>query len=308
MTEFWNVLESAGRLEPSTVTASFAAGGCAAGTLLLLSIRRHVAETTLLGPWQWALVSLWAVAACEMVAGLASGRRNLFWLEPARFAAAVLTVCPLMALLGAKRPQDRPWKYVVLSLWAVLSLPALQGVLLSRGAGFDVHPLRGWLLSGLILLGVVNFLPTRLRWSAISGGIGQVLLLSQHLPVPARALGTPGALGGLFTICVTLALASLALRLPRPVPQSLDRLWLDYRDLFGILWSLRVAERINASSQANGWCLTLDWRGFRVTGEFRSLDSLPLETRRSLERHVQSLLRRFVSRNWIGTRMSQQVN
>lgn len=308
MTELWKMLEMIGRLEPSPVTAAVAGGLAAAASLLLVNVQRHVAETTLVAPWHWALLSLWAIAACEIAAGLAAGGQSPFWLEPARFAAAVLTVCPLMALLGAKRPQDRPWKYVVLSLWAVLSLPALQGVLLGRGAGFDVHPLRGWLLFALILLGVVNFFPTRLRFSAISCGISQVFLLSQHLPVSGCSLGTPGALAGLMTINVSLILALLALRFPSRASVPLDQLWLDFRNLYGILWSLRVAERVNASSQANGWSLTLDWGGFRATGELRSPDNLTAETRRSLERHLQSLLRRFVSRNWIGQRMGQHVD
>ena len=43
--------------------------------------------------------------------------------SPLDFAAAMIVFCPAMALLGAKRPQDKPWQLIVLSLWGILALP-----------------------------------------------------------------------------------------------------------------------------------------------------------------------------------------
>ncbi len=82
---------------------------------------RSLEGTTLRAPWYWTLAAV-----------VAPGRGRVFRravplsASHVRYLAAVATFCPLMAVLGAKRPQDRPWQFVVLSLWIVLALPGLQ--------------------------------------------------------------------------------------------------------------------------------------------------------------------------------------
>src|SRR4051794_207498 len=100
----------------------------ATGLLFLWLQRRAVAGTTLTAPWWWSVVSLLALALAEFV--------TAFWKSDSdpsaaalRFIAATSTFCPLMALLGAKRPQDRGWQFIVFSLWVVLALPGLEWLL-----------------------------------------------------------------------------------------------------------------------------------------------------------------------------------
>src|SRR6185295_15343995 len=78
--------------------------------------------TTLVAPWAWSALATLTVAGSEVAAGLAGDLAS--WIVPLRFMAAMSAFCPIMAVLGAKRPQDRAWQFIVLSLWAVLCLPA----------------------------------------------------------------------------------------------------------------------------------------------------------------------------------------
>ena len=50
-----------------------------------------------------------------------------------RVVFAALSVCPVMSLLGAKRPQYGVWQFIVGSLAAVLALPAVSAVLIHPG-------------------------------------------------------------------------------------------------------------------------------------------------------------------------------
>jgi hypothetical protein len=87
---------------------------------------RKLRGTTLVGSQVWLGTCLVAVAAVDIWQTLAVERANASAAEPLRFFAATLTFCPLMALMGAKRPQDRAWHFIVLSLWVVLALPAMH--------------------------------------------------------------------------------------------------------------------------------------------------------------------------------------
>ena len=60
-------------------------------------------------------------------------RRGPTFPKRRRFAAAVLSFAPTMALLGAKRPQNGAWQFVVITLWAILALPAFEVLLRGRG-------------------------------------------------------------------------------------------------------------------------------------------------------------------------------
>ncbi|MES1213155.1 MAG: hypothetical protein ABUL64_01075, partial [Singulisphaera sp.] len=85
--------------------------------------RRYVRGTTLVAPWCWAIVAVALVAAVDGAALLSGSGMTPAWLSAARYLAAIATFCPLMAVLGAKRPQDRAWQLIVLALWFVLALP-----------------------------------------------------------------------------------------------------------------------------------------------------------------------------------------
>jgi hypothetical protein len=274
----------------------------------LLSGYRHVTETTLRACWIWCLVSLVALTLAAMLA--------LGPLEPGpameshlRHAAGITTFCPLMALLGAKRPQDRAWQFIVLSLWIVLMLPSLASLVDRPEATLGLHGARQWFLAVLIAVGLFNGIATRYWPSSLLAAAAQVLLLASFLPWLdeqfQQGLWASRAVYSSALACLAVAAVLRAAGWPRrpKVTEPLDRLWLDFRDRFGAVWGLRVAERMMAAAHLLKWPLRLGWHGFSPTDPAADLRNLPPETRRAVEKSLRTLLRRFVSSAWIAQRL-----
>ena len=79
--------------------------------------------TTLRAPCGWSVLSLLIIVAAEVLIDLL---RLGAAAATVRYLAATTTLCPLIGLLGAKRPQDRGWQFIVATLWVVLALPACR--------------------------------------------------------------------------------------------------------------------------------------------------------------------------------------
>ncbi|HTU23785.1 MAG TPA: hypothetical protein VMF30_00220 [Pirellulales bacterium] len=270
------------------------------GSLLLLRARRAVLDTTLLAAWWWTLAAWLAVITAGLV-GMVPGysQADTSWHQSLQMAAAMTTLCPAMAMLGAKRPQYAAWQWIVLSLWVVLSLPAAEWLLFAGPPA--VHTARRWFLLVLLLPGIVNYLPTRHAGSAVLFGIGQAILLAPYLP----AGSLPASDHSLLAATLFVAALAAALR-PRRRPAArdpLDQLWRDFCNFYGLIWSLRVAERFNAAAVAAGWPVRLSWRGFRSpTGDL--LPGLSTAERAAMANNLTSWLSRFVSSEWIAKRLS----
>jgi hypothetical protein len=253
--------------------------------------------TTLIAPWVWASISLVTLSAVELAIALI-GEPLPAWAPAARYAAAMSTFTPIMALLGAKRPQDRGWQWIVLTLWAILCQPAAEWLLF--GGVAEIHPARFWFQMILIVVGATNGIGTR-NWpaSALFCG-GQVLLLLPYYSAdPPLAAGSAAfwGLAGIFLSLISLTATGAA---QREQSGSLDRVWLDFRDEFGVVWALRILERINASARMYDWPVQLTWQGLRDR-EFAPAEIPPL-----VEESFRTLLRRFVSAEWIDERLALQ--
>jgi hypothetical protein len=49
-----------------------------------------------------------------------------------------------------------------------------------------------------------------------------------------------------------------------PVPENeIDRLWLDFRNRFGLVWGQRLREQFNRAALNAGWSVYLAWPGLR---------------------------------------------
>jgi hypothetical protein len=188
---------------------------------------------------------------------------------------------------------------VVAALWGLLALPAAEALLVRRGAHLALDELTGWLLWLLILLGPSNFVGTRYLPAALLVAIGQVLMLSGHLPlIPWEHRQTLWAAG--TAIPATAALLAAHGQRSTRFPHQRDRLWLDFRDTFGAAWALRIQDRFNHTAETCGWQLRLTWRGFRdrSTGRPADITAQPAAVRRCFA----SLIRRFVSPEWVEIR------
>jgi hypothetical protein len=303
---------------PAPFAAALAICAGAATASMLILRRRAVAQSTLVPAWWWALAAalVWSITE---TAGALGGESSAHWLAPLRLAAAALSFCPMLAVLGAKRPQHAAWSFVVAALWAVVSLPAAEALLLQRGQRLEIGDVRGWFLWILIVVAPINYLPTRQWLAAALLAVGQTLALSEYLPLIRQPLFEGSYLGG-------LALAALAVTMVRRpgsrATSAYDRLWLDFRDLFGLFWALRLQERVNAVATTNQWPIDLGWSGLvdrergreslaetdTATGTTEpAKDSRPpwVAIEPTLRTTLRGLLRRFVSSRWIAERLAR---
>lgn len=267
----------------------------AAGAVVLMRCRSAIRGTTLLGPWCWTGFSLGCVALTESWVASHSAAEGWSAANAVRYLAATTTFCPGVAWLGAKRPQDRAWHLIVASLWFVLVLPAGEALLLGRRYGLDVADLRAWFLIGLFVVGLANLLPTRFWPSAVLWGAAQISFVGHLLPGFNRLMPVSHPLVGLSLQVVSLLALGMAPR-PRCSNDPLESLWREFRDHFGWLWSLRVAERFTAIARQQGWPVELSWRGFQLNPATATWSP---EVRLAVEQCFRSLLGRFVSSAWL---------
>ena len=287
-------------------TAAPIAAALAGGSILLglWNYRPSLVETTLVSAGWWAAAATAAIAGVELAT--AAFPLTDAWLAPLRFCAVALTFCPFVAVLGAKRPQHLAWNFVVLALWGIVSLSAFTALAMQRNDRFVLGDARAWLLWVLILMGFVNYLPTGNRIAALLVALGQVILFAPHLPL-LRGINwlanlTAGPSVALFVFAVALAVARIGSKsVGNQVTDPFNRLWLDFRDLFGLLWGLRLQERVNAASTTAKWDVELSWSGF-------SGKKIPAQHRDALRQAMTGLLRRFVSHEWIAARLEQAVD
>ncbi|REK15829.1 MAG: hypothetical protein DWQ37_08405 [Planctomycetota bacterium] len=255
--------------------------------------RPWLTGTTLVAPWWWSLVALAALVGSEVLIALAEDPAPE-WSAPLRLAAAMSTFLPAMALLGAKRPQDRGWQLIVLSLWGILALPSIEWMLF--GGQTELHPARFWFLVILIFVGATNGLGTRHWPTSFAYCVGQILLLTSLFSSPPLAWGP---LAGIAAIVVAWLLETLRWRRDARANLPLNRVWLDFRDAFGVVWALRIMERMNASTRMYHWPVALGWTGFHAVEGDAVTDIPP-----AVEESLRTLLRRFVSPEWIDARLA----
>lgn len=323
-----DVLIAPGEAAAWREAASALAAALAASSILLglMNCRAALLETTLIYAW-W-----WSVAACAVIAGVEIAGVFLpeypAWLSPLRFCAAALSFCPLISMLGSKRPQHVAWNFVVLALWGIVSLSALTALAMQRSDRFVLGDARAWLLVVLILIGLANYLPTSNWLAALLVATGQILLFASHLPLLREFpfLANPAASASLALLLFALALITFRVssRWPQERADPFDRLWLDFRDLFGLLWSLRLQERVNAAAHVAGWQFELAWGGF-VKKEDSQEAITPTDPGTPTQSHghgaqrrygnqselrpvMTGLLRRFVSHEWIAARLREDID
>ena len=317
-----------------------AAAVALAGAAIVASLR-NLRGTTLLAPAIWALVSLAVLVAFQaMLLRVPTDRMTR---EKLDLLAATSTFCPLVALLGAKRPQNRPWFWIVLSLWGVAALPVVESLIVQPDDWIEIHPLWQWFYALLVFVGCANYLPTRFWGPGLLAAFGQCALLCDFLPGGSNWLAplrwavarnilpealingrrdfrlweiTAGIVPLAAAICWAYLIAAKRRKLLTTAVANWNRAWLDFRNAYGVVWGMRVIERLNILSFGMGATLRLTWRGF-VPIEPVTAKANPTEQNSNLtsaatdddlpeqiERDFRMLLLRFVSNDWIGRRLS----
>jgi hypothetical protein len=223
--------------------------------------------------WGWAL---WGADADEL------------GMEPVRYVAVCLTAAAGVAVLGARRPYALAWNFVVLGLLAVMLLPLIEHYIIGTD---PVDPLRISFVTATVMVGLLNYLPTR--------AAPAVLLLALALIGELLGLFAPAAFSErgevqLFHLLVLLApwAAWICWRRDYSTRAEFDQLWLAFRDRYGLFWSQRVREQFNHAAAHADWPVRLAWRGLHRVGPPRAIapaDQVAMiETlRKALQRFMQ---------------------
>ncbi len=258
--------------------------------------------TTVLTAWRWAIAAsfVWLLAfGVSFTVDVPQGYSDLMW-----YSVALVSLCPAIAVLGARRPGTSAWTwFVILPMLAVLGWPMLTvwgHNLRSASFQLEIPQLAGFVL--VLLMSAGNYIGTRYWASACLYAMALCLLVAPVSAVAPQGLSADASrsLAGLV-LGAAVGVADVSSRRRRPAPSSLDGLWEDYRNLFGIVWSRRLQDRLNAVASQQKWPLRVAPSGFHwsqtITREQRQ------ETEIKVEQSLRWMLRRFVDPEWIDSRL-----
>lgn len=265
--------------------------------------------------------AVWGLAAAcvflaESAARWAGWLRDPSALVAVRLGVVAVMLCPIMSLLGAKRPQHGVWQFIVGSFAAVLALPAASAALVRPGSMPDVHPLQQWFMPLVLMVAWMNHAGTRRGLAAACVAVGQLLVLRPFLPF-ADATRMPGwAAGDAIGAGLVAAGAGLAVvqsvvwpaggptgTRSRGVAGTIDAPFLALRETIGAAWSLRIAERFNQVATTRGWPCRLRFSGLEIAGH-----AADAAWQRDAERCAAALVRRFASVDWLRRHSSSGVS
>lgn len=251
----------------------------AAGLLLLTAAYplwlawQAVRGTTLTHAVCWA-VAAWAAWLAAMLTGTVLGR----------YLGLCLTGCTAVAVLGARRPGVWAWEFVVLGLFAVLLLPVAEGLGNPR-----IDEFRALFLGATLAVGVLNYLPTRL-WPAVvllglGGSAELAFLLTGGGDEEARL-----EWWGRWLLAVSPWAGMAQAWRAQPGRSEFDRVWLGFRNRFGLVWGQRAREQFNRAAAHARWPVVLRWGGLRLAA---GVAPPRPETQAQMVATLQAILKRF---------------
>ena len=266
----------------------------------LLRLRRQLQSTRLIPAGRWACTAsaLWTLTWIleYLLSLLPRSAADHLW-----YAAAVMALCPAIAVLGSRRPGTKVWTWFILIPllfalgWPVITL-WVQGSEV-RGLQLESPQLAGYLL--VLVMGAGNYFGTRHTLAGLMYVAANTLLvLSSSAACPAW-LSDRWWSRLLATGCMALAVVIAGRSASRTAAgqNRFDRLWLDFFDQFGVVWGRRIQDRVNFVAQKEGWPARLELHG--VVWDSGSDPA----TEARIEHTFRWLLRRFVDPEWIDDRL-----
>jgi hypothetical protein len=245
------------------------------------------------GAWGFWLLGLWATMLQE----------NPRWagtLDHVAYLAAGLSLCPPMLVLGARRPTNKAWVgFVIAPMIAVLAWPmvtlAMHGSW-DRRLELETPHLCGYLL--VVMMSYGNYVGGRLTLPALMIAVS---LAGIGIATAQRKLdwhhGHDIIAACLFVGGAGVVGATRRLRAADWPADPFDRVWQEFSTLFGLVWSRRLLDRINAIAEKQQWPGRLHADGFHWD---RPLDD---GTRQQVDHALRWLLRRFVDVAWLDSRL-----
>jgi hypothetical protein len=224
---------------------------------------------------------------------VASGRP---WAGRLTYLSVLATLAALISVLNARTPGGRVWAGLMALLVVVFLIPWLEAPWrLRRAQGLaQLHLDAPWTFfyALVVLVGVTNYLPTRFGvaagWLALGFLVEYLGLTRVDWPASQRALLWSWAS---WTLAASLwAARHRAVRAPA-ARGRLEQLWFWFRDLWGVVWALRIRERFNRTAELKAWPVRLGWFGLEPAEG--SSAALPPEAPPEAEAAFRGLIRRF---------------
>lgn len=282
---------------------------------VLLRMRQGFRGTALESAWFWAALVwiVWlSVTFLTIEPAGPHGSGDILW-----YLAAVLALTPPIAVLGARRPTSRVWTaFVLVPLVLVFSwplVPLLRTVLLQHegSLAFSLEePLAlGYVV--VLVMGAGNYVGLRFSFPALLWMAGIMLVVLPLCPTTATwafAADTGRSVGTLCLVAAAwIADRQVARRASAPSGSNLsvDRLWQDFRDLFGIVWSRRVQERFNDEARRKGLGVQLGMNGLEDAAGKPLPTGFDPQALSAAETSLCWFLQKFVDREWIEQRLRE---
>ena len=269
---------------------------------------QRLRQTTLPTATWWALGGL-VIAIVAQSIELANPDQANGWVDLGWYFAAVVLLCPGIAVLGARRPGASVWAFfVLLPLVLVLMWPAVASFQVARPAEpieIEVPALVGF---GLVLImSGGNYFGTRYTMSMFYYA-GAIVLLVVPMSVATPDFFLERSTSRFIaSLGFLLAISETNRRSKAEADDEislLDVLWFDFMDSFGMVWAKRVMDRVNESARREKWAMHLELHGFVPIAESPSADEL-LHTEKRIEHTFRWLLKRFVDPEWIDARLQE---
>jgi hypothetical protein len=254
--------------------------------------------TALRGALAWVAVGIGLGIAAQAVAGFEPVFLGRPWAGRLTYLMVLAALAALISVLGARRPGSGAWSILMVLLVVVFLIPWLEHWgKVRRGPGLGQARLDSpWTLfyGLLVLAGVTNYLPTRYGPAAAALGLGLVAeylgLTRQGWPPPLLARTWAFVA---WSLSLGLWLASWSASRTVPVASPADRLWLWFRDHWGVVWALRIAERFNRTAEQARWPARLSW--FGLAAEPPAGAVISTVTRDQALAALRNLIRRFAT-------------
>jgi hypothetical protein len=156
------------------------------------------------------------------------------------------------------------WNIVVGGLLLVLLMPLVEQRWSDPGWQLDAP--RAIFLTAILLMGLLNYLPTRLGLPALLVAFTYVHALARLADWRGVAELLPFNAGVSSLMLAGAIWLALVMTSRRPTASKFDEVWLTFRDRYGMVWGLRVLEQFNAAAANRGWTERLTWWGLDRPG------------------------------------------
>lgn len=262
---------------------------------------------TTLSTAAWCAITGLAIAAAAQSIELINPAQSTGWVDLGWYFAAVVLLCPGIAVLGARRPGASAWAFfVLLPLVLVLMWPAVASFQVARPTDpieIEVPALVGF---GLVLImSGGNYFGTRYTLSMLYYAAAIVLLVAPMSAAVPDVFPERSTARFIASLAILLAIAETNRRSKAVADggiSRLDVLWFDFMDSFGMVWAKRVMDRINESARHEKWTMQLELHGFVPLVESPPVEEM-LRTEERIEHSFRWLLKRFVDPAWIDARL-----